>query len=97
MQLFKVEYCGISQYSLVFSRKYKWLPRYSNVYHEKGLHNYSDWLHFYGQGMKQINSCLIEGINYHITIILTTLVGNVFFPDILKEVPPQVLSGMLIY
>ena len=52
---------------------------------------------FYGQGMKQINSCLIEGINYHITIILTTLVGNVFFPDILKEVPPQVLSGMLIY
>ena len=53
---------------------------------------------FYDQGMKQINSCLIEGINYHITIILTTLVGNVFFfPDILKEVPPQVLSGMLIY
>ena len=42
------------------------------------------WI-FYGQGMKQINSCLIEGINYHITIILTTLVGNVFFPDILKE------------
>ena len=54
------------------------------------------WI-FYGQGMKQINSCLIEGINYHITIILTTLVGNVFFPDILKELQPQVLSGMLIY
>ena len=52
---------------------------------------------FYGQGMKQINSFLIEGINYHITIILTTLVGSVFFPDILKEVPPQALSGMLIY
>ena len=53
MQLFQVEYCEMYptihfHYSLffVFSRIYKWLVGYSNAYHEKGLHNYSDWLHF---------------------------------------------------
>ena len=53
---------------------------------------------FYGQGMKQINSCLIERYklshNYYFSYSSWEWF---FFPDILKEVPPQVLSGMLIY
>ena len=35
---------------------------------------------FYDQGMKQINSCLIERYKLSHNFILTTLVGNGFFP-----------------
>ena len=53
---------------------------------------------FYGQGMKQINSCLIESYKLsHNCYFEYSSWECFFFPDILKEVPPQVLSGMLIY
>ena len=99
MQLFQVEYCEmyttIHLYFLEYTNDLWDIPMHTM---RKGCITILIGCICHDQGMKQINSCLIERYKLSHNYYFNYSSWEWFFPpDILKEVPPHVLSGMLIY